>query len=46
MENAAKLDIVEKVLLGYFMVWEILLYMCCFYQLMNKESALACDRVE
>lgn len=27
-------------------VWEILLHMCSFYWLLNKESALACDRVE
>ena len=28
------------------LVWEVLLYMCCFYWLMNKEASLACDRVE
>ena len=28
------------------MVWEVLLYMCWFYWLMNKEAALACDRAE
>ena len=27
-------------------LWEVLLYMCCFYWLMNKEAALACDRAE
>ena len=28
----------------YPLVWEALLYMCCFYRLMNKETVLACDR--
>ena len=26
------------------LMWEVLLYMCCFYWLTNKESTLACDR--
>ena len=31
---------------SYCVVWEVLLYMCCFYWLMHKEAALACDRAE
>ena len=27
-------------------MWEVFLYMCCFYWLVNKESALTCDRAE
>ena len=27
-------------------MWEVLLYMCCFYWLMNKEASWAYDRAE
>ena len=29
---------------GVFMVWKVLLHMCCLYWLMNKEAASAYDR--
>ena len=29
-----------------WLMWEVLLSMCCFYWLMSKEAALACDRTE
>ena len=28
------------------MVWEALLYMCCFYQLMSEEASWAYDKAE
>lgn len=28
------------------MVWEVLMYLCCFYWIMNKESVLPGDRIE
>ena len=29
-----------------YVVWEVFLFMCCFYWLMNKEDSLACDKAE
>ena len=38
--------VLEGTLQASKVVCEVLLYICCFYWLMNKESALACDSVE
>lgn len=28
------------------LMWEVLLHMCCFYLLINKEASLACVKAE